>query len=118
MLDSLDLPVDDLLETIDREGDVDFLGSAVAGRAGRLVMGAQPKATAGLGLEVEAVECIDDQRRVARCRRICAKREAVSQVGLNTDRWCSRPRREGVRCGRWGVGTVRIVRGAYEYKKR
>src|SRR3546814_2405503 len=49
MLDSLDLPVDDLLETIDREGDVDFLGSAVAGRAGRLVMGAQPKATAGLG---------------------------------------------------------------------
>ena len=64
-LDRLDRPVDRLLEPVDGDGDVDFLGRGVARVDQRLVERADPDAIVALALEIEALVKIGDERQVA-----------------------------------------------------
>ena len=65
-------------QPVDRERDVDLLGRAVAGLAGRLVVRAEPEPPARLGLEVEALA---RRRSPAAGRPAPADRRAAG-------RWC------------------------------
>ena len=68
-LDRLDRPVDRLLEPVDRDRDVDFLGRGVARIDRRLVERADPDAIVALALEIEALVEVGDERQVAQARR-------------------------------------------------
>src|SRR4051794_32519831 len=51
--DALDWPVDDSLKTVDRDGDVDFLGSRVAGRGRNFIVRAEPDRAVAFTLEIK-----------------------------------------------------------------